>query len=270
MAKKKLSTDKAVTELQGKFKEHQGSNGISSDGTPVHLPVDTDNDGFATKKMFKEHQQLFEHRERIPSGTDILKLTPGRYEGSGLINHPLQPDSTKKTTWISNVNVEDGNDGRREITVFDNLAALLWKRSIHTGGDPASGSGGWVQYHGVITLWSGNSKLTKAVTLNNNVHNTNGSAKYSNILVQYITDTRQTGLALGTVNGVLINKINLNDNSEKMAPDLYEAELTFPTSTTAKLSRNKRINFYTHENDKTAYIQAMAGAINIQRIMGVM
>lgn len=271
MAKEKLSVDKAVIEMGGKFKEHVGSNGISSDGLPVHLPVDTDNNGFATVEMFKQHQQLFQHRIRTAAKTDILKLKPGYYEGSQFINHPASnPKPDTPTTWISYVDVIDGEDGRREIKIMDSFSGLSWKRTIHTGGNPESGSGAWIQYYGLVTLWNGYSKLTKAIDLSSDVHNSDGTNKYRNIMVQYMTDTRQTGLALGTVNGVLINKINLNDNSEKMAPDLYEAELTFPTSTTAKLSRNKRINFYTHENDKTAYIQAMAGAINIQRIMGVM
>ena len=270
MAKEKLSVDKAVIEMGGKLKEHAGSNGISSDGLPVHLPVDTDNNGFATVKMFKEHQQLFEHRLRIPSGTDILTLEPGYYEGSGLLNHPATTKPDELTTWISNVKVEDGDGGRKEITVMDSMAGLLWKRTIHTGGASTSGSGAWIQYHGLVTLWNGYSKLTKAIDLNGDVHNNDGTNKYRNIMVQYMTDTRQTGLALGTINGVLINHINLNDNPKKMSPDLYEAELIFPTSTTAKLSRNKRINFYTHTNDATTYMQSMAGAINVQKIMGVL
>jgi hypothetical protein len=267
MTKKKLSVDKSVIELGRKQKQHIGSNGVDSDGLPVHLPVDADNDGFMPVKAYKEHQQLFEHRLRIPAGTDILTLDPGYYEGSGLINHP---NSTTKTTWISNVDVIAGEDGRRVITVFDNISAPLWRRTIHTGGDPASGTGGWARYYGFYTLWRGNSMLTKPVTLSNSLRNDNNSIKYPYILVRYKTNTGDTGVALGDINRVIINSMNLNNNLKVASPDFREAELSFPTSTTAKVIRNKRTNIYMHDNDSTAHMQVMDGVISILEIVGVL
>ena len=270
MTKKKLSIDKSVIELERKQKEHIGANGISSDGLPVHLPVDADNDGFATTKMYKQHQQLFKQRERTPNKTDILKLEPGYYEGSQFLNHPAGTTPDTPTTWISYINVNGGDDGRRDITVMDSFSGLFWRRTIHTGGDPISGSGAWIEYYGLVTLWSGYSKLTSEINLNSAVFYDDGTAKYRNIMVQYLTDTGNSGLALGTVNGVLINSSNLNNKLSLAAPDFHEAELAFPTSNTAKIIRNKRINMYTHTGDKAIYAQVMAGAINIQKIMGVM
>ena len=266
MAKEKLSVDKAVIEMGGKLKEHVGSNGNS------HLPVTEDAPGFVPVEMYKQHQQLFQHRIRTAAKTDILKLKPGYYEGSQFINHPASnPKPDTPTTWISYIDVIDGEDGRREIKIMDSFSGLSWKRTIHTGGNPESGSGAWIQYYGLVTLWNGYSKLTSAVTLKSGVlYDDTGAAKYRNIIVQYMTDTGNCGLALGTVDRVIIDSSNLNDDTSIAAPDFHEAELIFPTSTTAKLSRNKRINFYTHENDKTAYMHVMDGAINIQKIMGVM
>lgn len=270
MSKKKLSIDKSVIELERKQKEHIGANGISSDGLPVHLPVDSDNDGFMPVKTFNEHQQLFNKRKMLSGTNDVLKLEPGYYEGSHLINHPAcHPTPETPTTWISNVDVIDGSDGRREITIMDNYSALFWKRTIHTGGNPDTGSGDWIQYHGYVTLWSGDSVLDKPVTLAHSILD-NGSSKYQEIIAEYVTDTGNAGKQSGSRYGIILDAVNLNDDPEVISPNLFETKIEFPTDKTAKAVRNKSVNFYLSKGSNAAMLQKTDSHTRITKIVGVL
>ena len=55
-----------------------------------------------------------------------------------------------------------------------------------------------------------------------------------------------------------------------MGADILEGKIEFPTSQTAKMSKNKVINLYQHTNaDNASYMQAMDGTIKITRISGI-
>ncbi|QLL69607.1 hypothetical protein [Lactobacillus sp. 3B(2020)] len=267
MTKNKLSLEKSVSELERKLLEHIGSNGYGSNEQSVHLPVDTDNAGFATPDMYVHDQQLFTKRKWV-ANVDILKLAPGYYEGSGFTNHPATATADTPTTWISNVDVIDGDDGRRMIYLMDNLNGYFWKRTLHTGGAPDSGTGAWIKYDGLVTLWSGFSKLDEPATLSSSLYLSSGATLYNTILVKYTTDTEDFGLAYGNLNKVTINALNLNNDPTLKIADFYEAELVFPTGTTAQVTRNRAITLLSSSDD-TAHLGESSQKINITKIMGV-
>lgn len=268
MTKNKLSIEKSVSELERKLLEHIGSNGHGSNEQSVHLPVDADNAGFATPDMYAHDQQLFTKRKWVVN-TDLLKLAPGYYEGSGFTNHPVTTNAETPTTWISNVDVIDGGGGRRTIYLTDNMYGYRWMRTLHTGGDPKSGSGAWIQFTGLVTLWKGYSKLNEAVTLNTEIKFGDGNNKYSTIIVKYTTDRAGTGLAFGNSKGILVNALNSNDDSDSKVVDFYEAKLTFPTSSTAQVVRNKTTHVFSKGDSDSAYLSNTYGEINVVEIMGV-
>ncbi|AXN35457.1 hypothetical protein DT351_03410 [Latilactobacillus curvatus] len=263
MVNKKLNLDQTIFEFGRKLKAHIGSNDTA------HLPVSDDVNGFMTAVEHRQVQQIFNGRIGLDEETDILTLAPGFYVGYKLINHPGAITSDTPATWIAEVNVTSANDGRKLIEVIDNFTGYRWYRTIHTGGDISTGTGGWVRQEGEVTLWSGYSKLTSAVTLDQPLVSDTGSSYYIKIRVYYTTDYGQTGYAEGTNKRVIIDCTNLNDDVNIPSPDMLEADLEFPTTSTARVVRNKRTNFYRSHTDTIAHIKAESGAINITKIVGV-
>lgn len=262
MSVKKLNLDQTIFEIKRKLKAHIGSNGAA------HLPVSDDAAGFMSVEEHKQLKQLFNGRQWCPDGTDILTLEAGFYEGAKFINHPVK--GSDETSWISIVDVYSGLDGRRLIRVTDNMQGFTWYRTIHTGGDPNTGTGNWVRLHGEVVLWEGFSKLNNAVTLAHAIVASDGTDYYDNIKVVYQTDEGDFGFAYGSKHGVTISATNNNDDASVVAPSIYEAQLSFPTSQTAIVNRNVNINFYQASNTgNAAYMHSLAGSINIVKIVGV-
>lgn len=223
--------------------------------------------GLMPAPIYEEHQQLFKQRKQIVGG-DILQLKPGFYLGSELLNHPTQPD--KPTNWFTNVDVIDGGDGRREITILDNYAGRLYKRTIHTGGDPSSGTGDWMEFRGIVWLWNGDSDLKEPVTLAHSIYADDGkTAKYRNFMIQYQTETGNSGFGYGSIHGVVINTTNNNNSGLEPMVDIMEAYLTFPTENTAKLDYNLLTNLFKKDDD-VAHMRENDGTIRIKHIIGVM
>lgn len=261
MTKKKLSIDKATFEIERSLKKHIGSNGKS------HLPADADNDGYMPSDLFKKSVELFRETPYL-YGKDILALEPGCYVGSHFKNHPIGGETP--TTWISYVDIKNKGEGRKEITVADSISGNLWRRTIHTGGDVTTGTGTWARYYGLVLLWDGSSKLDAAVNLANSLYDDNNSTKYPTIAVRYQTDAGNNGIAFGNPSGVIIDTVNANNDDTVLTADIFEAEVIFPTHTTAKMKYNTHTNFYTMESTgNAAYMQSQTAAINIKKIWGL-
>lgn len=223
--RRELNLDKAIAEIARRLKAHIGSNG------DAHLPVTTDANGFMTSAMLDQFNMLYKNRIRQPDNTDILKLQPGFYEGSKWLNHPITP--TTPTTWISSITVTQGTDGRKQIWLQDNITGYTWSRTIHTGGDPASGSGDWMRLYQYEVLWSGSSPLTEPVTLTNPVYDDAGS-RYSSIRVTYQgTNSHQ---AFGTRYGVNAQALNPSGIQGTIKFEVQESKVRFPTPTTAQVT----------------------------------
>lgn len=238
---------------------------IGKGGPKAHPDADGFNSGFMPSKMFQIAKSLFYWRKNV-HGQDILELEPSYYEGSGFLNHPSSP--TKPTTWISNIDVIPGGDGRKFIQVTDNITGYRWYRTVHTGGATSSGTGGWVRSEGYEILWSGNSALAEAVTLTAPLTDENGVHRYDGVIIDYETETGQHDRCYGSIYWVSINTTNVNDTA--VGADILEGKIEFPTSQTAKMSKNKVINLYQHTDaDNASYMQAMDGTIKITRISGI-
>lgn len=261
MAIKNLNLDQTLFEFRRKLKSHLGSGG------DAHLPASDDEAGFMSVSEHKHFEQLFNGRQWCPDGTDILNLEPGYYEGAKFVNHPLSDGG--ETAWISLIDVHPGLDGRCLIRVTDSMYGYTWYRTIHTGGDANTGTGNWVRQHGEVILWEGYSKMTTAVTLAHAIVALDGTSYYDNIKVVYQTDEGNLDFAYGSKYGVTMTITNNNNDPAVLAPTIYEAQLSFPTSNTAKLIRNTSTNFYQHENDNTAYMHSLPASINILKIVGV-
>lgn len=238
---------------------------IGKGGPKAHPDADAAISGFMPSKMFQIAKSLFYWRKNV-HGEDILTLETGYYEGSGFLNHPQNPN--KPTTWISNIDVIPGGDGRKFIQVTNSITGYRWYRTIHTGGDPTSGTGAWVRSEGYEILWSGNSSLATPVTLAAPLLDSTGTSRYDGILIDYETDSGQHDRCYGTRYSVKINTTNANDKG--VSADFMEGKIEFPTNQTAKMTENVTINLYQHsDSDNTAYMQRQDGKIKILRISGL-
>lgn len=265
---KELNLDQAIAEISRRLKRHIGSNGTA------HLPVSKDFAGFMTPELLSEvstmwpqHNQLFVQRIRPEPNTDVLSLSPGFYEGDKFINHPLQP--TVPTTWFSNVTVTAGNNGRKQILVQDNITGYMWVRTIHSGGEIASGTNAWLRFETQETLWQG-SASGGSLTLNSPLIDSTGVDRYSRVFVEYTTTTGQHNRSYGNRYDVTINDSNL-DNDGVASATIFEAKVEFTSSTTAVIRRNLAINFYNpNTTDNLASMKSVTDVnVQITRIVGV-
>lgn len=261
--RKKLSLDKSITELARRLKEHIGSNG------KAHLPVSTDMAGFMTPDLFKEHVSLFKSRTPLNNskGTDILSLPIGNYAGYNWLNYPGQ-DPKKLIGDHTYISVLPSNEPtRRLIVAVASASGMIWTRTVN---DTYDVNNGWVFNEQRETLWEGNSKMTSPVTLSTPILNPDGSSRFSGISVDYTTDTNNHGRQYGTRYDVTINTSNENNTLNVMAPVLYEAQIVFPTSTTAKMEVNKATVINTR-SDGAAYLEDVTStsSMNILRISGL-
>lgn len=123
----------------------------------------------------------------------------------------------------------------------------------------------WSNKVGIVPLWAGNSTLSQAVSFDKPV------SDYKQVAVFYITDKGNSGIALGNSTNVIINAVNTSDTSEASAK-IYEAQLNFPTSTSAIVVRNTGVTIAATGSDKTngpAQAISGTGGISIIKIMGV-
>ncbi len=122
-------------------------------GGDAHLPATTATNGFATADQIKALERARGHRES-QSGTDVLTMETGQYEIAGALNNPIGPDDR---TYIE-YNISDGavGGGRRQLWGIANVTGDVWFRTVHTGGDPATGTAGWNKMATLTPIWQGN------------------------------------------------------------------------------------------------------------------
>lgn len=261
--RKKLSLDRSIAELARRLKEHIGSNGNA------HLPVSTDLAGFMTPDLLKEHNSFFKSRTAINNskGTDILSLPIGTYAGYNWLNYPGRDPKTiiGDHTYISVIPSNEST--RRTIVAIASANGQIWTRTVN---DTYDVNNKWTKIEQYETLWEGNSKMTNPVTLAAPILDSNGNARFFGYFVEAITDTNNKSRNYGSRYGVVISMTNENDDLGAMAPVFYEGELQFPTSTTAKMVRNRATVINTRD-DGAAYLAdaTAAGSINVLRICGL-
>ena len=265
MVAKKISLDRAITEIARRLKEHIGSNGNS------HLPVSKDANGFMTTELLSEHNEIFKQRKWV-SDVDVLNLAPGFYDGNNLLNHPAMSEGNK-STWISNIDVlaGSGETGRKLILLTDSSTGARWYRTIHNATLAKSGSG-WIRFgSGEVTLWQGSSYMSTPVTLQESIVNENGDDRFSNFYVEYQTDEGNHGRAYGKRYDTRINTSNQQDNNPAIPTmTFYETMITFPSVTTAVASVNVSNSIFAKSaSDKTAVIDNNDFKTYITKIVGV-
>lgn len=163
MAKKKLSIDKSVIELERKLKEHIGSNGDS------HLPVDADNNGYATPLLLSSLKPI-----KLPNQTDIFAIEPGFYQISDPKNVPNNIGGAG--TWFVRI-WQTGGD--RTYWIQSIAANRFFKLNTHENGSQFMPTL-WQEVKGDVTLWAGSvsAKGTK-INLNDSLD------RYSAIEISY-------------------------------------------------------------------------------------
>lgn len=89
--------------------------------------------------------------QRMPNGTDVLTLPAGNYIITNALNNPIGPDDFSITLY----HISDSGDSRREIRAVVSSTGSVYTRTVHTGGDPTSGSRVWDQQTTRHLVWSG-------------------------------------------------------------------------------------------------------------------
>lgn len=136
-----------IKKMGNVLNHHVGSGG------DAHLPATTATNGFATADQIKALERARGHRES-QSGTDVLTMDTGQYEIAGALNNPIGPDDR---TYIE-YNISDGavGGGRRQLWAIASVTGEVWFRTVHTGGDPATGTAGWNKMATLTPIWQGN------------------------------------------------------------------------------------------------------------------
>lgn len=137
------NVNKSMKLVQRVLKHHVGSGG------KAHLPASKYGNGFMTADMVNQLGQANGEMKQMPAGTDVLKLPAGNYEISGALNNPAGPTNT---AWFEYY-ISTSNENRRQIKAILSTDGRTYYRTVHTGGDPTSGTGKWL--YNSFVIWKG-------------------------------------------------------------------------------------------------------------------
>jgi len=217
-------------------------------GGDAHADVTSKRAGFISAKSYNEHQSLFKQRTHLGTNVDILKLEPGYYEGSSLINHPLTGSGV--STRISEIDVKFGRDGRKQIKLVDSFDGSMWYLAVHTNGVADDRQPQWAKVRQHTILWQGNSELASPVTLAHPIISSSGAFNYYEIEFKFINSANTTSVGVikaDALSGSLNSTSNIGEGGSG-GITTYEA-IAVLTATTAVLTNNLGINIYPNAND---------------------
>lgn len=139
---------KNVEKMASVLDHHVGSGG------KAHLPATEKSNGFATPKLVADAKMGAGKRQGKPTGTDVLTLEPGKYEITGAKNNPYGEDNAALIEY--DISGSPDNSGRRQIRAIASVNGDVWYRTVHTGGDPSTGTEGWEKEAILTPFWQGN------------------------------------------------------------------------------------------------------------------
>lgn len=127
-------------------------------GGNAHPPVNKFNSGFMTPDQKLTLETASEQADNaegnmkfMADGTDVLTLPAGNYWISNALNNPIGPEDRS----ILNYKVFiDDYLKRKEIWATLSVNGRVYYRTLHSGGDPTSGTNGWVYIN--YRIWNGN------------------------------------------------------------------------------------------------------------------
>ena len=130
---------------------------IGLGGDEAHPVADEWESGFMSPDMVTKYNRLFDKRPYTNANNStaaertLVDLPAGNYEGSGWIGHD---DNPNPTSWVSEVDVTVGNDGKRKlIKVTDSQKSSRYHLNLHTGG--VVSTAGWLRTLGTKVLYTG-------------------------------------------------------------------------------------------------------------------
>lgn len=188
-------------------------------GGDTHPVVDGETAGFMSPEMNDSFNMLYKERKWVTEA-DVNTLAPGFYEGTNFNNGPL------KQNVISEVDITEGRDGRRQIKYVNNGWSTAWEKTIHTNGGFTLG---WAALPKEVTLWEGESNLQNEVTLLTDAHGGSAGTCYFRaikIIFDYYGHSNSSeNYANYYNNGIGFHAMNVADNSEGV--NFCEPVLTF-------------------------------------------
>ncbi|MBM6644313.1 hypothetical protein [Pediococcus acidilactici] len=137
-----------VQKIANVLDHHVGSGG------KAHLPATEKSNGFATPELVNDAKMGAGKRQGKPAGTDVLMLEPGKYEISGAKNNPYGDGNAALIEY--DISGSTDNSGRRQIRAITSVNGDIWYRTVHTGGDPTTGTEGWGKEAILTPIWQGN------------------------------------------------------------------------------------------------------------------
>lgn len=259
MTKKKLSIDKSILELERKLKEHIGSNGDS------HLPVDADNNGFATPLLLSSLKPI-----KLPNQTDIFTLEPGFYHignpknvpdnigGAGIWFVRIWQTGGDKTYWIQSIS-----------------SNRFFKLNTHEHGGQLMPTL-WQEVKGEVTLWNGSiSKKGTKIDLNDSLD------RYSAIEISYslfgniesnkiyAISPNQSGNSIIPSDIRIASKPNTTNNAPTYnGLDFLEFELTISSDKRSIILANTNSHHIALDKMTTSYNDS-GDAFKITAIIGI-
>ncbi|MEH1647637.1 hypothetical protein AAHB41_06030 [Pediococcus pentosaceus] len=211
MEKKKMA--KALQDSINRFELHVGA------GDSEHMPADEDHNGFMTTEQVKELGYAMGDKMIMPAGTDIFKLPPGHYAGTGF------KGSTKEdnASWEI-IDIYRSSDSYWQYWETMSFSGEVFFQNRHLGSDGQwnnSAYNGWQKIEKTAPLWSGNlSQVGTGITM------TDEWRKFSYFRIT-VDNLNAFAPVLTVKRAPTISVVVHNLASDAIAKDTFEAALQF-------------------------------------------
>lgn len=210
--KNKVNPIDAFNKLDHQFDVFKKSNNI---------PADNDRAGKMTPQHYQKLMIALGSRKKLDAGTDIFKLSPGHYYGTGLINSTW-PSGSGGVTLVDVEEIPGG--GFKQIREIESVSGTVYEYTTHTNAAGVNHDApiGWTTQERRALLWQGDvSAVGSKITL------TDRYSKYKKI-----------GITVDDHNGhrevhdiTLINSVGVVNTTNNYNSDVivanYEIELGF-------------------------------------------
>lgn len=239
---------RALQDLTNRFNTHVGS------GDQEHLPADADHAGFMTPKQVRELGYALGDKMIMPAGTDIFKLPPGHYAGTGF-KGGTQTDSAWEI-----IDIYRSSDSYWQYWETLSFSGEVFFQNRHLSSNGKwneSAYDGWQKIEKSALLWSGSlSKVGTEITM------TDAWRKFSYFRIT-VDNLNAFAPVLTVKRAPTISLVVQNLASDSIAKDTFEAALEF-NETKAKLIENIQ-----NTVDRGGDHAVAGGGLNILRIEGV-
>ncbi|MGK4034601.1 hypothetical protein [Pediococcus acidilactici] len=223
MAKEKMDLGKSVEILKNK---------LDVLSTPVMANRQVP--GQMSAEAFRKLKAAEGWREQLPDGTDIMKLKPGHYWGSKLVNSVVDANTATEQLIDVDWRADDSVQYRLTVTYTGETYYRVFHKANY--GTNTDAPDGWSRAYKHYTLWEGNqSAVNSTITLTDTVN------KFSDLCFTLETDASVEDIVYEKVaNTISLHAFNVYDDPKNPGFSIYE-ETIHPVGNTITIIGNRKL-----------------------------